>query len=70
MHDLRACNYFIYLVLAVLGLCCCTDLSLGAVSGGYSPGVAGRLLVVVASLVAEHRLWSIGAVVLELLVAP
>ena len=31
-------------------------LSLIAVSGGYSPVVVLRLLIVVASLIAEHRL--------------
>ena len=37
----------IYLFLAVLGLCCCTDFFLVAVQG---------LLIAVASLVAEHEL--------------
>ena len=40
--------------LAVLGLCCCTGSSLVAVSGSHSPVVMFRLLVAVASLVAEH----------------
>ena len=38
-----SCLLFIYLFLAVLGLCCCVGFSLVVVSGGYS-------------LVAEHRL--------------
>ena len=46
---------FINLFLAMLGLCCCTGFSLVAASGGYSL-VSGRgLLMVVPSLVMEHR---------------
>jgi hypothetical protein len=44
---------FIY-ILAVLGLCCCTGFSLDAASGGYSLVVVCKLLIVMASLVAEH----------------
>ena len=45
-----------YLFLAVLGLCCCMGLSLVSASRGYSLiAVCGRLIVV-ASLVSEHRL--------------
>ena len=33
------------------------DFSLVAASGGYSPGVVPGLLIAVASLVVEHRLW-------------
>ena len=40
-------NSFIYLVLAVLGLCCCA---------GFSPVTAHGVLTVVVSLVVEHRL--------------
>ena len=40
----------------MLGLCCCTDFSLVAESRGYSPVVVHRLLIVVASSVAVHRL--------------
>ena len=47
-----------YLFLAVLGLRCCTGFSLVVGSEGYSLAVVLRILVVVASLVAEHRLWS------------
>ena len=36
------------------------DFSLVAVSRGYSLLVAHRLLIAVASLVAEHGLWSEG----------
>ena len=43
------------LFLAVLGLGCCVGFSLVAVSRGYSL-VEHGLLIVVASLVAEHRL--------------
>ena len=44
----------------MLGLCCCLDNSLVAVSGGYYLVVVRRPLIVVASLVAEHRLNSCG----------
>ena len=47
---------FIYLFLAVLGLCALRRLSLVA-SVGYSLDVVCRLLVTVASLGVEHRLW-------------
>ena len=56
---------FIYLVMAVLGLCCCTGFSLVGVSKGSSLVVVSKgcslvagleLLIEVASLVAEHEL--------------
>ena len=47
---------FIYLVLAVLGLPCCTGFSLVLESGGYSRVAVIGLHVVVASLVLERRL--------------
>ena len=43
--------------MAVLDLHCCAGLSVVAVNGGYSIVVMFRLLVAVASLVAEHRFW-------------
>ena len=52
---------FTYLFLAVLGLRCCIGFSPVAVSGGYSPLVVHGPLNVVASLVAEHRLWALWA---------
>ena len=56
---------FIYLFLkyflAELGLGCCEGFSLVAVSWGYSLVVMGRLLIAVASLVADHGLWGSGA---------
>ena len=45
-----------YLFLAVLGLFCCVGFSLVAASGGYSLVAVLRLLIAVASLVAEHGL--------------
>ena len=42
--------------LAVLGLCCCVGFSLVVASGGYFLVVVCRLLIVMASLIAEHRL--------------
>ena len=47
---------FYFLFLAVLGLGCCTSFSLVATSGSYSRVVACRLLIAVASLMAEHGL--------------
>ena len=47
---------FIYLFLAVLGLCCCAGFSLAAASRGYSLVVAQGLLIAVVSPVVEHRL--------------
>ena len=47
---------FIYLFMAVLSLCCYVGFALVAASGGYSLAVVCRLLIVVASLVVEHRL--------------
>ena len=44
-------NNFIYLILAVLGLCRCAGFSLVIASRGYSPVAVPRLLAVVASLV-------------------
>ena len=41
----------------MLGLCCCEGFSLVVVSGCYALIVVHRLLIAVASLVAEHRLW-------------
>ena len=45
---------FIY--LAVLGLCCYAGFSLVVTSDGYSLVAAHGLIMVVAALVAEHRL--------------
>ena len=50
-------SVFIYLVLTVLGLQCCAGFSLVAASGSSSLVAVGRCLIVVASLVAEHRLY-------------
>ena len=44
----------ICLFLAVLGLHCYVGFSLVAVSGGYTPVAVYGLLIVVASLLAEH----------------
>ena len=45
-----------YLLLAMLGLCCCECFSLGVVSGGFSLVVVCGLLIAVASLAVEYRL--------------
>ena len=42
--------------MAVLGLGCCTGSSPVMVSGGYSLAAVHGLLIVVASLGAQHRL--------------
>ena len=47
---------FIYLLLAIMCLCCCSDFSLVAATGDYSLAVVCRFLIVVASLVAEYGL--------------
>ena len=50
--------------MAALGLCCCAwAFSLVEASGGYSPVAVQGLLIVVASLVAEHGLQARGSVV-------
>ena len=49
-------NNFIYLFLAMLGLCCCKDFCLVAASGGDSLVAMCRPPTVMASLVAEHGL--------------
>ena len=57
LFNVGVCLYnFIYLFLAVLGLRCCGGFSLVAASASYSLVAVCRLLIVVASLVAEHRL--------------
>ena len=45
-----------YLLLAVLGLCCYASFSLVAANGDYAPVVLGGPLIVMTSLVAEYRL--------------
>ena len=47
-------SLFVSLFLAVLSLACCAGFSLAATSGEAVLG----LLITVASLVAEHRLWA------------
>ena len=49
-------KFGLFLLLVVLGLCCCVGFSLVAANGGYSLVVVCGLLSVVASLVAEYRL--------------
>ena len=46
-----------FYILVVLGLHCCADFSLAAVSRGYSLLVVRRLLTAVPSLVVEHGLY-------------
>ena len=46
----------IYLFLAALGLCCCLGSSVVGVSRGCALVAVRGLLIVVASLVAEHGL--------------
>ena len=50
-------NFYLFILFsAVLGLCCCTWLSLLLASGGCSLAAVRRLLIAAASLVAEHGL--------------
>ena len=46
----------IYLVLAVLGLCCYLGFSLVVAGRGYSLAVVRGILTAVSSLVMKHRL--------------
>ena len=55
-NQLKLLKKFMYLFLSVLGLHCCTGFSLVEASGGYSLVVVCRLLIVVASPVANDRL--------------
>ena len=48
--------FFKYLVLTVLGLCCCAGFPLVAGSGGCSLVAVHGLLIVVASFVVERGL--------------
>ena len=59
LHFLKNFHYFIYLFifLAVLGLCCCTSFSLVVVTGGYSLDVVCKFLVVVGGF---SLLWHTG----------
>ena len=55
---------FAYLLSAVLGLCCYVGFSLFAVSGGGGPTLqlwCQGLLIIVASLTAEHGALGTGA---------
>ncbi|CAI9174032.1 unnamed protein product [Rangifer tarandus platyrhynchus] len=52
--------FIYYLFVAALGLQCCAGFSLVVASGGCSLDAVLELLVEVASLVAERRLWSVG----------
>ena len=47
---------YFYLVLGVLGLCCCSDFAVVAASGSYSLVALHELLTVVASFLVEHGL--------------
>ena len=48
--------HFIYLFLAVVGLCCCAGFSLAVMSGSYPLVAVRRLLIAVAALVVHHAL--------------
>ena len=67
MSPALASRSFIYLFWVVLGLHCCSGFSLVVEIRGYSLVVRYRLLIVVVSLVAEHRLWGSQASVLAAL---
>ena len=49
-------NNCIYLFLAVLGLRCCSGFSVNCGERGYFLVAGHRLLIAVASFVAEHKL--------------
>ena len=56
MQFLKKINLFIYLFLAVLGLCCCARAFSSCGEGVLLFVAVHGLLIVVASLVAEYRL--------------
>ena len=60
-HDWSDLAILLCLFLAMLGLHGCTGFSLAVVSGGPSLVVAHGLLIAVAPLVGEHRLWGVWA---------
>ena len=49
--------FVFYLFIGCVSHCCCAGFSLAAVSRSYSLAAVHRLLIAVASLVAEHRLY-------------
>ena len=53
-------HLFIYLFMAALGLCCCTRAFSSCIDRGLLFVAVRRLLIAVASLVAEHRLQARG----------
>ena len=50
---------FIYLLLVVLGLPCCTGFFLVVARGGCSLGAEHGFLIAVTSSVTEHGLWAL-----------
>ena len=56
----------IYLFMAVLDLRCCVGFSLVVASRSYSLVVVCRLLIEMASLIVEHRLWGARASVVSM----
>ena len=59
MHIHLTINFFFFnLFLAALGLCCCTRAFSSCGEQGLLFIAVHRLLTAVASLVAEHKLWS------------
>ena len=54
-----------FFFLAVLGLCCCLGFSPVMASGVHCLVVVCKLVIVVASVVVEHRLWSVWASVVS-----
>ena len=58
-------QFILFLFLAVLDLPCCSSFSLVAASGGDSLVAICGLLIAAASLIAEPRLWSTWASLVE-----
>ena len=58
-------QFILFLFLAVLDLPCCSSFSLVAASGGDSLVAMCGLLIAAASLIAEPRLWSTWASLVE-----
>ena len=54
--DIFPCHYFIYLFIAALGLCCCTQAFSSCGKQGLLFIALHRLLIEVAFLIVEHGL--------------
>ena len=56
LNIIHILNFYFIIILAALGLCC---FSPPVANGGSSPAAMCGLLIAVASLTAEQRLWGV-----------